>query len=144
MFQAKYLCGAARLPHHPRSSFPLRLGLLVPDWSLEPKTHRVITQQPLQLHSALACLSKSNSRLLQRYDYMQYIITLFRTCACLHLACWGSRRGRPWSEGWAGLWPCGWPCPAPSPRRPLPLESGRRRREKKSERFRCVKTFKET
>lgn len=31
-----YLRGPAGLPHHPGTSFALRLGLLVPDWSLEP------------------------------------------------------------------------------------------------------------
>lgn len=36
--KVNYLCGAACLPHHPRASFSLRLGLFVSDWSLEPKT----------------------------------------------------------------------------------------------------------
>lgn len=44
----RYLCGTSGLSHEPRSSFPLRLGLFVSDWSLKPgetNAHRENTQR---------------------------------------------------------------------------------------------------
>lgn len=138
MFQAKYLCGAARLPHHPRSSFPLRLRLLVPDRSLEPK-HTNTLCSSLRLYGNS---SPNNTLVGPVHHYIEYktIISpaLLRTCACLRLECWGSRQERPWSEGWAGLWRCGLPCPAPFPHRPLPPESGCRQTKKRGEKDRDV------
>lgn len=65
-----YLCGAARLAHQPRASFPLRLRLLVSDWSLEPELTNTHTLKVVQVVS-LDVYTKSEHERLSPAPYLR-------------------------------------------------------------------------
>lgn len=153
VFQARYLCGAARLPHHPRSSFPLRLRLLVPDWSLEPEHTNTLRQQ-LFMSTVWQLRSQKHTTgpvYINLFIYIIYnIAPVVLLCFVLAPFCVGSvgalgqsvpgLRGGLDSGGAVGLvlllflivlflWSLG---------------EDERKKKKRTESFRCVKAFKET